>query len=1251
MPPHQPQPTGHHRLRSTPRTAALIAAALISHLQAPAADNTIPWTDHGHYRSAPLTAASSNNAGFTAITPESSNLGFTNALSDDRATLNRNLLSGAGVAAGDVNGDELCDLYFCGLDSDNKLFLNLGNLRFLEVTNQPVLSCAGQDSTAAAFADIDGDDDLDLLVNSLGHGTRIFSNDGTGHFQETTEANGVASNAASMSMALADIDGDDDLDLFVVNYRLTTILDRPSTQFKIQMIDSRPVIVEVDGQPTTRPDLTNRFDLALNGEVIEYGEPDFLYINEGKGRFSAASFTDGRFTDEEGKALGSPPRDWGLSVRFHDFTGDGAPDLYVCNDLHPPDRIWINDGTGHFRALPGLAMRHVSSFSMGVDFGDLDRDGDIDLYSVDMVSREPRNRKIQVAGVSPVFCPVGIIDTRPQYSQNTLQANRGDGTFAEIAHYARLEATEWSWHPVLLDVDLDGYEDILIPNGMLRDFQNFDLGRHVESAVASRNTPTSELSRMFLDFESLRLPNLSFRNLGGFQFEETTDHWGFNRTGITQGLALADLDNDGDMDVICNNLNEAPGLFRNDATQPRIAIQLKGKGANSRGVGARIQIRGTQPAQTQEIIAGGRYLSSDQPTRTFAATSNNLSVEITWRNGTQTIITNALPNHLYSIRQQATDNARIPTTSSPPAPPWFEDVSPLIRHRHHENAFQDFARQPLLPNMLSQLGPGISWADLNLDGRDDLVIGTGQDGSVSALINDGKGGFFPLTNPPFNASMPRDTTALLSWPQPGAPPALLAGSANYEDGFEQGSVTLLLNPQSGSIGQPTPGQASSTGPMSLADIDGDGDLDLFVGGRCVPGRYPEPATSLLFTNDNGQLSLDSRCLSSLAHVGLVSGSAFSDLDNDNDPDLILACEWGPVRVLRNTNGTFQDVSTELGLDRNTGWWNGVQTADLNGDGLQDIIASNWGLNTRYRASTEYPRRIYYGDFLENEVVQIIETLHDPQLGKEVPERSLGHLGMAMPTLPHEYPSHTAFARISISEMLEPLFDTARKVEANTLTTTLFLNRGDHFEPHPLPSEAQWSPAMAVCIADFDGDGNEDVFLGQNFFTVQPFTMRNDAGRGLWLRGDGQGGLEPVSGEESGLLIYGDQRGAAVADYDLDGRTDLAVAQNGFETKLYRNSRAKPGLRIRLLGPPQNPNAVGAVVRLGYTSQLGPAREIKAGAGYWSQDSNVQVLGFQTPPSFVQVRWPNGLISQTPVRPGRNELTIRLPSQTQSGPRP
>jgi len=886
-----------------------------------------------------------------------------------------------------------------------------------------------------------------------------------------------------------------------------------------------------------------------------------------------------------------------------------------------------------------------------VDFGDLDRDGHVDFYVVDMVSREPRNRKIQIAGVSPVFCPIGLIDNRPQHFQNTLQLNRGDGTFAEIAHYAGLEATEWSWHPVLLDVDLDGYEDILVPNGMLRDFQNFDLGRRVESEVASRPVPMRELVGMFREFAGLHLPNLVFRNRGDRTFEDRASAWGFDAAGISQGMALADLDNDGDLDVISNDLNAAPGLFRNDTAAPRIAVRLAGRAPNTRGIGGRIKILGGPVTQSQEIIAGGRYLSSDDPMRVFAASAGatNLTIEVTWRDGRKTVVKDARPNRIYEVREEP--STAVPPTSAPELSPWFEDVSERLGHRHHEEPFEDFARQFLLPNMLSQLGPGICWTDLDGDGRDDLVIATGRGGTVAAFQNDGRGGFLPRHAPPFDAVASRDVTTILAWPQPGAPPALLAGSSNFEDGLEPGAVARLLNVQSGAVADPLPGQLSSTGPMSLADVDGDGDLDLFVGGRSIPGRYPEPATSLLFLNQEGQLQFDPRSLETFAHVGLVSGSVFSDLDLDGDPDLILACEWGPVRVFRNERGVFTDATAELGLAAHTGWWNGVNTADLDGDGRPDIIASNWGLNTRYRATPEHPRRIYYGDLHQNGVVQVIEALYDHQLDKEVPERNLSAMAIAMPALGQRYPTHTAFAEIGIDDLLGPSRHLARYVEATTLASTVFLNRGSHFEARPLPPEAQFAPAFAVCVADFDGDGHEDLFLSQNFFTVQPFTTRNDAGRGLWLRGDGHGALSPVPGQESGLLIYGDQRGAAVADFDLDGRVDLAVSQNAFETKLFRNVRAKPGLRVRLLGPPHNPNAIGALIRLGFGERLGPAREVRAGAGYWSQDSPVQVLGFAAPPDFIQVRWPDGLVSRTAVRAGMREATLRWPQPAQAPSNP
>ena len=1198
------------------------------------------WQTRPGYRVAPLSVPATGKVGFVRLAASVSGVTFTNRLSDERSLGNRNLLSGAGVAAGDMDGDGLCDAYFCGLDSHNVLYRNLGDWRFEDITERAGVACTGQDSTGAAFADIDGDSDVDLLVNSLGGGTRVFQNDGQGRFQEVTAQSGVRTNTGSMSMALADVDGDGDLDLYVANYRPITIRDRATTRFKVQTIEGQPVIVSVDGRPTTAPDLTNRFSLSPSGQIIEAGEISSFYLNDGKGRFTLVPFTGGAFMDQDGQVLTQPPYDWGLSVRFYDFTGDGAPDAYLCNDLDPPDRIWVNDGQGKFRALPWLAVRHTSSFTMGVDFGDLNRDGSVDFVTVDMISREPRNRKLQIAGLSPVFAPVGEVDFRPQISQNTLHLNRGDGTFAEIAYFAGVEASEWSWHPVLLDVDLDGFEDLLIPNGQLRDFQNADLGRVVESAVAARNVTTNELLMLFRQFPGLDLPHLIFRNQGDLTFAEVAQAWGFDTVGISQGLALADFDNDGDLDLAVNNLNTVADLYRNDTPAPRVGVRLKGQAPNTQGIGAKIRVLGGSVPQSQEMVAAGRFLSSDDALRVFAAghPTNRLTLEVTWRSGRRSVIADARANALYEADEAGAD---APTPSPPPQPkPIFEEASARLQHTHHEEFFDDFARQLLMPNLLSQLGPGVAWYDLNGDGFDDLIIGSGKGGRLAVFQNDGQGGFEPLTKPPFDGVVGRDLTTVLGLAGEDGASVILTGSSNYEDGQPAGAMVRIYEPRANAPLDRFPGQASTTGPMSLADADGDGDLDLFVGGRVVPGRYPEPASSFLFLNDRGQFKVDARNFDCFANVGLVSGSVFSDLDGDGDPDLVLACEWDPVRVFRNDHGAFTEVTATLGLASYTGWWNGVTTGDLDGDGRLDIIASNWGLNTKYRASAEHPRRIHHGDYLDTGAVVPVETLYDPFLKKEVPDRDLNVMAMGLPFVRDRYATHQAYAEASVSDLLGDRLKQARQVTANTLASIAFLNRGDHFEAQPLPAAAQFTPAFAVVVTDFDGDGREDVFLSQNFFATQPFTMRNDAGRGLWLRGNGHGGFQPLLGADSGVAVYGEQRGAAVTDFDHDGRVDLAVTQNGAQTRLFRNVGGQPGLRVRLIGPPGNLQAVGAVMRLRSGDRLGPAREIHAGSGYWSQDGAVQVLSGTAPRDGVWVRWPGGKQVTANLPSGAKEVVVR-----------
>ncbi len=1208
------------------------------------AASRIPHAAHALDLVRPLNPPPSNRDGFERLAPDDLGLHFEKGSINDPGRIPIHITN-TGLCAGDMDGDELCDLFVCRLDGSSALFRNLGNWQFKNVTKESGLNIANRSFFGSTFADIDGDNDLDLILLSTVENSALFLNDGSGNFAQDTSMPWFRSpEGGDVSAAVADIDGDNDLDIYVAGYRTQLLRNTiPREEYNALMAENRQRLKE--GRDPI-PSFAERFDIikdknssATEFRIEEKGIADRIYINQGNGRFLAEEVSGFRFRDENGfptRAI----KDWSLAAMFQDVDGDGDSDLYVCNDFLSPDRFWINDGTGNFKMIDSLAVRRTSWFSMGVDFSDLNHDGIQDVFVVDMLSRSHARRKRQMGEMTPSPIVIGSIDNRPQIMQNTLLLSRADGSYTEIGQFAGVKASDWSWCPIFLDVDLDGHDDILVSNG--REYDTMDADTALEMRKLGGSVSREMFGRLYPRLET---PNVIFRNRGDLTFEDKSRDWGFTLGAFSGGMVLADLDNDGDMDVVVANAPEFPlGVYRNRTSAPRIAVRLRGSAPNTHGIGARIRLLGGTHELSRQVIAGGAYASGSDTLRAFAAPEADAaySIHVHWPGGHTSIVENARPNRLYVIDES---DASLPSPSAEASPaenaqPIFEDVTRLLGHSHPESPFDDFKLQPLLPNRLSQLGPGVAWFDVDNDRDDDLILASGSGGNIHVLVNDGSSGFTDFKSPRLHM----ETTAALGFINHQGDATLFAGMASYEsDGARHPSAQgfYFKEGKRWHLQDGLPHFESSTGPVSLGDVDGDGDLDLFVGGRVIPGRYPAPASSRLFLYDKGKWLPSPKNSNAFNEVGLVSGAAFGDIDGDGDADLALALEWDSPKVFLNDDGTLHDASAKLGLSGYKGWWNGVAMGDFNNDGRLDLVVSNWGLNSKYEHSYSLlkPLQIYHGDLDGIGAWDVVEAHFDKRMNTLVPERGRSCSSRAMPFVAHRNASYAQFGSRGLHEVYGDCLKQADVVEANTLAHMVFLNRGDRLVGRQLPRQAQLAPGFHVGVADFDGDGAEDVFMSQNFFAVQVETPRNDGGRSLWLKGDGKGGFSAVPGHLSGVIVHGEARGAAVSDFDRDGRVDLVVTQNGAQTRLFRNRGGRRGLRVRLAGPPANPLGIGAAVRLHFGKRPGPARLLAAGSGYWSQDSATVVLGTPRPPSAIEVRWPDGKIVKSNIPDDAGEIVV------------
>lgn len=1050
---------------------------------------------------APRSPAAQGSKAFTRLPPSETGVTSPNVFNDPRmwAQRFRELTLGAvetGVAVADFDLDGRPDLFAVSKNGPCSLYRQVAPWKFYDIGTAAGVACdePGSSKTGATVVDINQDGWPDLYVCYYDAPNRLFINNRDNTFTESAKSYGLDLKDASVHAVFADYDRDGHLDCYLV---------------------------------------TNILDFSKSPQ----GRRDFLLRNRGNGAFADVTTQAGI---------------WGLTqghtALWFDCNEDGWPDLYVANDFETPDRFYLNKGDGTFADVVDERLPHVTYFSMGADSGDLNNDGRVDFIITDMRDRNHREFMTGMEEIGRGLWELErVSDLIPQYMWNAVYVNTGTDRFAEAAHLTGMQATGWTWSARLGDLDNDGRIDAFVTAGMIRNFIDADVvdRQNVAPSLAARaavwkNAPPRTES------------TLAYRNLGDLRFSDVSKDWGLDESTVSFGCALADLDGDGDLDLIYANFNAPPSLVRNDTTTGhRSVIRLIGRASNRDGIGAEVRIQTASGQQVRQLFTE-RGIASSEPALLHFGLGNDdriRSMTVRWPSGVVQELQDPPADHLLTLHEPPVAPGGAPAPARFRTPPakdaWLVEsaVEQGLNHRVVQTPYDEFLSQRLLPRRLNGLGPALAVADVNGDNLADLFVsGTaGQAGRLFLAQSDDQ--FVAAPSQPWTTAAEADDVGALFFDLNGdkAPDLYLAaGGVQYPRGDRRLNDRIYLNDGKGGFLEAAPGtlpaDGESTAAVAAADFNQDHRVDLFVGGRVVPGSYPKTPRSFLYRSDNGRLvDVTERVAPGLRELGMVTAAAWVDMNADALPDLVVAVEWGPISIFYNRGQTLErrDVS-DL-----TGWWSALVVADFNGDGRPDIVAGNNGLNTKYRASRDAPALLFTGDLDGSGRDHLVEAHYED--GRMLPVRGRSKLAYAFPWLSRKFPTYRAFAQATLQDIFgaEKLERCPPKV-ANELASGAFFQRPDgSFQFAALPATAQLAPINAIVSADLNQDGALDLLCVGNHFGPEPATGRFDGGVGVVLRGDGHGGFSALSATDSGLLVTGDARAAV---WIGGSKTKVAVAR-------------------------------------------------------------------------------------------------------------